>query len=98
MLQPYRIPSNSHKKDKRLQIQTSMMIRIVSMASKDLKRLQMTSKALKWPQKKLNDFVKSNKKSELKSGYSNYVSASHGSILIEQVFSSPKEGWNYRTY
>ena len=37
MLSPHRIQSNSYKKDKRFQLQTSMIIHIVRVTSKDLK-------------------------------------------------------------
>ena len=46
-LSPYRIPPKIHKRGQLFQKQPSMMVRIVSMTSKDLKWLQMTSKDLK---------------------------------------------------
>ena len=70
MRSPYRISSNSHEKDKRFQIQISMVFYIASVTSKDLKR----------PQK---NYYK--KRSKLGGGDA-IDNASHGSVLIEQAF------------
>ena len=47
MLLPYVVNRKATKEDKRIQIETSMMIHIVSVTTENIKRPQMTSKGLK---------------------------------------------------
>ena len=67
ILSPYRITAKSHKRRQKFQIQTSMILQIVNMTSKDLIRPQKTE--LVKPKSNTDSVVncKTNKKRKLKS-------------------------------